>query len=395
MKDVVIVSAKRTAIGSYLGAFVNVSAIELGTVAVKAAIEAAGIRPEQVDHVVLGNVLSAGLGQNPARQVAKLAGIPDEKTASLVSMVCGSGLKAVMEAANQIRTGEVDIVVAGGMESMSNAGHLLQSHRIGIKAGHAKLTDTMLCDGLTDAFGGFHMGITAENLAKQYDISRAEQDRFALQSQNRAEAAITSGRFKDEIAPVVIPSRKGDVVVDNDEFPRFDSSLGSISKPKPAFIKDGSGTVTAANSSGLNDGAAALVLMSKQKAAELKLQPLVEIVAQASAGVDPQTMGYAPVPASSKALQNAGLNIRDIQLVEANEAFASQALAVTRGLDLDPSITNVNGGAIALGHPIGASGARILVTLVNELVKRKQEHGLATLCIGGGQGVAVIVKRPN
>ncbi|WP_432452545.1 MULTISPECIES: acetyl-CoA C-acetyltransferase [unclassified Agarivorans] len=395
MKDVVIVSAKRTAIGSYLGAFVNVSAIELGTVAVKAAIEAAGIRPEQVDHVVLGNVLSAGLGQNPARQVAKLAGIPDEKTASLVSMVCGSGLKAVMEAANQIRTGEVDIVVAGGMESMSNAGHLLQSHRIGIKAGHAKLTDTMLCDGLTDAFGGFHMGITAENLAKQYDISRAEQDRFALQSQNRAEAAITSGRFKDEIAPVVISSRKGDVVVDNDEFPRFDSSLGSISKPKPAFIKDGSGTVTAANSSGLNDGAAALVLMSKQKAAELKLQPLVEIVAQASAGVDPQTMGYAPVPASSKALQNAGLNIRDIQLVEANEAFASQALAVTRGLDLDPSITNVNGGAIALGHPIGASGARILVTLVNELVKRKQEHGLATLCIGGGQGVAVIVKRPN
>lgn len=393
MKDVVIVSAKRTAIGSYLGAYVNVSAIELGTVAVKAAIDAAGIQPEQVDNVVLGNVLSSGLGQNPARQVAIFSGIPHDKTANVISMVCGSGLKAVMEAANQIRTGEADIVVAGGMESMSNAGHVLQSHRTGVKAGHSQLTDTMLCDGLTDAFGGFHMGITAENLAKKYEITREEQDRFATQSQNRAEAAIKAGRFVDEIAPVTIANRKGDIIVDTDEFPRFGSTYESISKPKPAFIRDGSGTVTAANASGLNDGAAALVLMSKEKAQELDLTPLVEIVSQASAGVDPETMGYGPVPSSQKALAAANLSIRDIDLVEANEAFASQALSVCKGLDLDPEITNVNGGAIALGHPIGASGARILVSLVHELTKREKTYGLATLCIGGGQGVSVIVKR--
>ncbi|WED25827.1 acetyl-CoA C-acetyltransferase [Vibrio sp. DW001] len=393
MKEVVIVSAKRTAIGSYLGAYANVSAIDLGVTAVKAAIEEAGIKADQVDNVVLGNVLNGGLGQNPARQVAKFAGVPNDKTANVVSMVCGSGLKAVMDAANQIRLGEAEIVVAGGMESMSNAAHVLQSHRTGVKMGHSQLTDTMLNDGLTDAFGGFHMGITAENLAKKYEISREEQDTFAVQSQNRAEQAITSGRFVNEIAPHTISGRRGDVVVDTDEFPKFGATMASISKPKPAFIRDGSGTVTAANASGLNDGGAALVLMSADKAKELGLKPLATIVSQGSAGVDPETMGYAPVPATEKALKAAGLTVSDIELIEANEAFASQALSVCKGLDLDPSITNVNGGAIALGHPIGASGARILVSLVHELTKREQRYGLATLCIGGGQGVAVVIER--
>ncbi|WP_165311255.1 acetyl-CoA C-acetyltransferase [Vibrio ziniensis] len=393
MKDVVIVSAKRTAIGNYLGSFTNVSAIDLGVTAVTSAIKDAGIDPDQVDNVILGNVLSAGLGQNPARQVARLSGIPDSKTANVVSMVCGSGLKAVMDAANQIRLGEAEIVIAGGMESMSNAGHVLQSHRIGIKMGHSTLTDTMLNDGLTDAFGGFHMGITAENLAKQYAISREEQDTFAVQSQNRAELAVKSGRFAAEIAPHTIHSRRGDIVVDTDEFPRFGSTKETISKPKPAFITDGSGTVTAANASGLNDGAAALVLMSADKAKELGLSPMATIVSQASAGVDPDVMGYAPVPASLKALRNANLDVTDINLIEANEAFASQAISVCRGLGLDSAITNVNGGAIALGHPIGASGARILVTLVHELTKREEQYGLATLCIGGGQGVAVVIER--
>ncbi|WED23390.1 acetyl-CoA C-acetyltransferase [Vibrio sp. JC009] len=393
MKEVVIVSAKRTAIGAYLGAYANVSAIDLGVTAVKAAIEEAGITPEQVDNVVLGNVLSGGLGQNPARQVAKFAGIPNERTANVVSMVCGSGLKAVMDGVNQIRLGEAEIVVAGGMESMSNAGHVLQSHRNGVKMGHSQLTDTMLNDGLTDAFGGFHMGITAENLAKKYEISREEQDAFAVQSQNRAEAAVTSGRFKDEIAPHTIPGRKGDVVVDTDEFPKFGATMESVARPRPAFIRDGSGTVTAANASGLNDGAAALVLMSREKADKLGLKPLATFVSQAAAGVDPEIMGYAPVPATEKALKIAGLDVADMDLVEANEAFASQALSVCKGLDLDPAITNVNGGAIALGHPIGASGARILVTLVHELTKREQRYGLATLCIGGGQACAVVIER--
>ncbi|MFV0448318.1 MAG: acetyl-CoA C-acetyltransferase [Vibrio sp.] len=393
MKNVVIVSAKRTAIGTFLGSFANVSAIDLGVTAVKAAIKEAGIQPEQVDNVILGNVLSGGLGQNPARQVAKFAGIPDEKTANVVSMVCGSGLKAVMDAANQIRLGEAEIVVAGGMESMSNAAYVLQSHRTGVKMGHSQLTDTMLNDGLTDAFGGFHMGITAENLAKQYALTREAQDLFAVQSQNRAQAAIEGGRFIAEIAPHTISSRRGDVVVDTDEFPKFGATMESVSKPKPAFIQDGSGTVTAANASGLNDGAAALVLMSEEKAKELGLNPMATILSQGAAGVDPEIMGYAPVPASIQALARADLTISDIDLIEANEAFASQALAVCSGLDLDPAITNVNGGAIALGHPIGASGARILVTLVHELTKREGRYGLATLCIGGGQGVAVVIQR--
>jgi len=393
MKEVVIVSAKRTAIGSYLGAFVNVSAIDLGVTAVKAALNAAGVKPEQVDNLIFGNVLSSGLGQNPARQIAKFSGVPDEATANVVSMVCGSGLKAVMDGANQIRLGEADIVVAGGTESMSNAAHALKSHRTGVKMGHSSLTDTMLSDGLMDAFGGFHMGITAENIAKKFNISRAEQDAYSVQSQNRAEMAVTSGRFIDEIAPHTISNRRGDIVIDTDEFPKFGATMESISRPNPAFIRDGSGTVTAANASGLNDGAAAIVLMSRDKADELGLIPMASILSQGAAGVDPDIMGYAPVPATEKALKNAGLAINDIHLVEANEAFASQALSVCRGLDLNSTITNVNGGAIALGHPIGASGARILVTLIHELGKREQRYGLATLCIGGGQGVAVIIER--
>jgi len=393
MNDVVIVSAKRTAIGNYLGAFASVPAVELGVTAAKAAIEAAGIDAQQVDNLIFGQVLSAGQGQNPARQVALKVGMKQESNANLVSMVCGSGLKAVMDAANQIRLGEAEIVVAGGMESMSNAAHVLAAHRSGVKMGHSQLTDTMLQDGLTDAFAGYHMGITAENLAKQYSITREAQDKYATQSQNRAEAAINGGRFADEIAPHSIVSRKGELVIDSDEFPKFGATLASVAKPKPAFIRDGSGTVTAANASGLNDGAAALVLMSKQKAEALGLEPMATIKAQSAAGVDPATMGYAPVPASEKALQLAGLTIKDIDLVEANEAFASQALAVCKGLDLDPANTNVNGGAIALGHPIGASGARILVTLLHELTKRDGRYGLATLCIGGGQGVAMVVER--
>jgi len=393
MKDVVIVSAKRTAIGSYLGVFTNVSPIDLGVTAVKAALDAANVKPEQVDNLIFGNVFSAGLGQNPARQIAKFAGIPDQATSNIVSMVCGSGLKAVMDGVLQIQTGESEIVVAGGTESMSNAVYTLDSHRTGAKMGHSQLTDIILNDGLTDAFGGFHMGITAENLAAKYDISREEQDAYALQSQNRAETAITSGRFKDEIAPHTILTRRGETIVDSDEFPRFGATLEAISKPRPAFKKDG--TVTAANASGLNDGAAAVVLMSKEKAVELGLTAMVTIRSQGAAGVDPEIMGYGPVPAAKKALKKAGLTVRDLNLVEANEAFASQSLSVIKGLELDSSITNVNGGAIALGHPIGASGARILVTLLHELTKRKERYGLATLCIGGGQGIALVVENEN
>lgn len=393
MKDVVIVSAKRTAIGSYLGVFTDVSPIDLGVTAVKAALEAANVKPEQVDNLIFGNVFSAGLGQNPARQIAKFSGIPDQATANIVSMVCGSGLKAVMDAVLQIQTGESEIVVAGGTESMSNAVYTLGSHRTGAKMGNSQLTDIVLNDGLIDAFGGFHMGITAENLAEKYNLSREEQDTYALQSQNRAETAITSGRFKDEIAPHTISTRRGDTIVDTDEFPRFGATLKGISKPRPAFKKDG--TVTAANASGLNDGAAAVVLMSKEKAIELGLTPMVTVRSQGAAGVDPEIMGYGPVPATQKALKKSGLTVRDLNLVEANEAFASQSLSVIKGLDLDPSITNVNGGAIALGHPIGASGARILVTLLHELTKRKERYGLATLCIGGGQGVALVVENEN
>ncbi|PKH02069.1 acetyl-CoA C-acyltransferase [Psychromonas sp. MB-3u-54] len=393
MKDVVIVSAKRTAIGSYLGVFNNISPIDLAVTAVKSALDAANVKPQQVDNLIFGNVFSAGLGQNPARQIAKFSGVPDQATANVVSMVCGSGLKAVMDAVLQIQTGESEIVVAGGTESMSNAVHTLDSHRSGVKMGHSQLTDIVLKDGLMDAFGDFHMGITAENLAEKYQLSREEQDAYALQSQNRAETAITSGRFKDEIAAHTISNLRGDTIVDSDEFPRFGATLKAISKARAAFKKEG--TVTAANASGLNDGAAALVLMSKDKAVALGLTPMVTIRAQGAAGVDPEIMGYGPVPATEKALSKAGLRVQDLNLVEANEAFASQSLSVIKGLGLDPAITNVNGGAIALGHPVGASGARILVTLLHELTKRKERYGLATLCIGGGQGVALIVENEN
>jgi acetyl-CoA C-acetyltransferase len=373
--------------------FNNVSPIDLAVTAVKSALEAANVKPQQVDNLIFGNVFSAGLGQNPARQIAKFSGIPDQATANVVSMVCGSGLKAVMDAVLQIQTGESEIVVAGGTESMSNAVYTLDSHRTGTRMGHSQLTDIILKDGLIDAFGDFHMGITAENLAEKYQLSREEQDAYALQSQNRAETAITSGRFKNEIAAHTVSNRRGDTIVDSDEFPRFGATLKTISKARAAFKKDG--TVTAANASGLNDGAAAVVLMSKDKAVALGLTPMVTIRAQGAAGVDPDIMGYGPVPATKKALSKAGLTVQDLNLVEANEAFASQSLSVIKGLNLDPAITNVNGGAIALGHPVGASGARILVTLVHELTKRKERYGLATLCIGGGQGVALIVENEN
>ena len=390
MKDVVIVSAKRTAVGAYLGVFANVSPIDLGVTAVKAALEAANVKPEQVDNLIFGHVLTAGWGQNPARQISINAGLPQGIPSNVVSMVCGSGLKAVMDAVLQIQTGESEIVVAGGTESMSTAAHVLSGLRTGNKMGHAKMVDTMLSDGLTDAFGQMHMGITAENLSDKFEISREEQDAYAVQSQNRAEAAVTSGRFVDEIAPFTISTRRGDTIVDTDEFPRFGATIETISKPRPAFKKDG--TVTAANASGLNDGAAAVVLMSKEKAQELGLTPLVTIRGQGGAGVDPDIMGYGPVPATQKALKKAGLTVSDLNLIEANEAFAAQALTVMKELELDPAITNVNGGAIAIGHPVGASGARILVTLIHEMTKRNDRFGLATLCIGGGQGAALVVE---
>jgi len=391
MKDVVIVSAVRTAIGSFGGMFVNSSAVELGVTAVQGAIEKAGIDAQLVDQVILGNVLAAGHGQNIARQVQIQAGIPQESTAYTVSKVCGSGLKAVSIGLQAIQTGESDVLIVGGTESMSTANYTLDGNRWGNKFGHSQMTDTILSDGLTDAFTDIHMGITAENLAEKFSISREEQDAFALQSQQRANAAIESSRFANEIVAHTIKTRKGDIVCDKDEFPRASTTLEGLAKLRPAFKKDG--TVTAGNASGLNDGAAALLLMSAEKAQQLGLKPLAKIVSHASAGVDPSIMGYGPVPAVQKALAKAELTVADLDIVEANEAFASQALSVMRGLDLDPAKTNLNGGAISLGHPIGASGARILVTLLHELEKQDKRYGLATLCIGGGQGTALIVER--
>ncbi|MBC7087872.1 MAG: acetyl-CoA C-acetyltransferase [Tissierellales bacterium] len=392
MKEVVIVSAVRTPIGAYGGAFKDFSAVELGVVAVKEALNRANVNPEMVDEVIFGNVLQAGLGQNVARQVSMGAGIPEYVTSFTVNKVCGSGLKTVALAAQAIKAGDADIVVVGGTENMSQAPYLLKNHRWGQRMGNGEILDYMVDDGLTDVFNHYHMGITAENVAEKYNITREEQDQFALTSQLRAEEAIKSGRFKDEIVPVVIPQRKGDPkVVDTDEYPRFGTTIEALSKLRPAFKKDG--TVTAGNASGINDGAAALVVMSKEKADELGITPLAEIVSYAAAGVDPSIMGTGPIPASRKALEKAGLTIEDIELVEANEAFASQALSVAKDLNLNLDITNVNGGAIALGHPIGASGARILVTLIHEMKKRDNKLGLATLCIGGGQGITMIVKR--
>ena len=391
MKEVVIVSACRTAIGTFGGTLKGVPAVDLGATVVKEAVKRAGIKPEQVDELIFGNVLQAGLGQNPARQVSIKAGLPIETTAFTINIVCGSGLKSVALAANQILAGESDIVVAGGCENMSAAPYAVPAGRWGARMFNTQMIDVMVNDGLWDAFNQYHMGITAENVAEQWGLTREMQDEFAVASQNKAEAAIKSGRFKDEIVPVVIKGKKGDIVFDTDEHPKFGSTLEKVSKLKPAFKKDG-GTVTAANASGINDSAAAFVVMSKEKADELGLKPMATIVSYATGGVDPKIMGVGPVPASRKALAKAGLTIEDIDLIEANEAFAAQSLAVAKELNFDMSKVNVNGGAIALGHPIGASGARILVTLIYEMQKRGAKYGLATLCIGGGQGQALIVK---
>ncbi len=392
MRDVVIVSAVRTPVGSFGGALGQITAVELGSIAIKEAINRAGISPDQVEEVIMGNVLSTALGQNTARQASIKAGVPQEVPAWTVSKVCGSGLKAIVCAAQAIISGDAEVIVAGGMESMSLSSYALPKARTGYRMGNDTILDTMIVDGLTDAFHNIHMGLTAENIAEQFEITREAQDNFSASSQNRAENAIKSGKFAEEIVPVSIPQRKGDpVVISQDEFPRFGTTSESLSKLRPAFKKDG--TVTAGNASGINDGAAAVVVMSQEKALALGLTPLATITSWASAGVDPLIMGTGPIPASRKALAKAGLKIEDIDLVEANEAFASQALEVVKELQLDLSKTNVNGGAVALGHPIGASGARILVTLLHEMKRQEARRGLATLCIGGGQGIAMIVER--
>ncbi len=388
--DIVIVGAARTAVGAFSGAFANTPAHDLGAVAIKEALRRAKVEAAEVDEVVLGQVLAAGQGQNPARQAAMAAGIPQEKTAWGLNQLCGSGLRTVAIGLQQIANGDADIIVAGGMESMSLAPHAAYM-RAGTKMGDVKFTDTMIKDGLWDAFHGYHMGTTAENVATKYQISREEQDRFAVASQNKAEAAQKAGRFKDEIAPVTISTRKGDIVVDSDEYPRHGATLEAMAKLRPAFSKDG--TVTAGNASGLNDGAAALVIMTAKEAARRGLTPLARIASWATAGVDPQIMGTGPIPSTRKALEKAGWKVGDLDLVEANEAFAAQALAVNKDLGWNPDIVNVNGGAIAIGHPIGASGARVLVTLLHEMAKRDAKKGLATLCIGGGMGVAMAVER--
>jgi acetyl-CoA C-acetyltransferase len=388
--DIVIVSAARTPVGAFNGAFANLPAHELGKVAIKAALERAGVEGKQVSEVILGQILTAGQGQNPARQASIAAGIPVETPAWGVNQLCGSGLRTVALGYQAILNGDSDIVVAGGQESMSVAPHCAYL-RAGVKMGDFNMIDTMIKDGLWDAFNGYHMGNTAENVAKQWQITRQQQDEFAVKSQNKAEAALKSGRFKDEIAPVTIKSRKGDVVVDTDEYPKSGVTMDSIAKLRPAFDKEG--TVTAANASGINDGAAAVVLMKASEAAKRGKTPLARIVSWAHAGVDPSIMGTGPIPSSRAALKKAGWKIEDLDLIEANEAFAAQACAVNKDLGWDTSKVNVNGGAIALGHPIGASGARVLVTLLHEMQKRNVKKGLATLCIGGGMGIAMCVER--
>ena len=392
MKKVVIVSACRTAIGAFGGTLKDVPAAELGALVVKEAVSRAGIKPEQVDEVIFGNVLQAGLGQNVARQVTLKAGLPIETTAVTINIVCGSGLKSVAMAANQILAGESEIVVCGGTENMSAAPYAIPTARWGARMNNNKIVDVMVNDGLWDAFNQYHMGITAENVAEKYGITREMQDEFAVASQSKAEAAIKAGKFKDEIVPVVIHGKKGDTVFDTDEHPKFGTTIEKVAKLKPAFKRDG-GTVTAANASGINDSAAALVVMSKEKADELGIKPLCTIKSYASAGVDPKIMGVGPVPACKKALDKAGLKVEDLDLIEANEAFAAQSVAVKKDLNFDPEKINVNGGAIALGHPIGASGCRILITLIYEMMKRDSKYGLATLCIGGGMGTTMIVER--
>lgn len=392
MKEVVIVSGVRTAIGNFGGALKDVSAAKLGEIVIREALKRGGVDPEQVDDVYMGCILQAGAGQGIARQASVNAGIPVEVPATTLNMLCGSGLRAVSLGMQTILTGDNDVVVAGGTESMSQAAYVLPKARWGVRMGHDSLVDTMISDALTDAFHQYHMGVTAENLAEKYSLSREEQDAFAAASQNKAEKAMAAGKFKDEIVPVEIPQRKGDpLVFDQDEFPKAGMTAEKLSKLRPAFQKEG--TVTSGNASGINDGAAAVVIMSKEKADELGLKPLATIVSYGSAGVDPAIMGIGPVSATEKALKKAGLTIHDMDLIEANEAFAAQALSVGKELGWNPDKVNVNGGAIALGHPVGASGARILITLLHEMEKQNATYGLATLCIGGGMGTSLIVKR--
>lgn len=392
MREVVIASAVRTALGSFGGSLKDVPAVDLGALVIKEALNKAGVKPECVDEVLMGNVIQAGLGQNPARQAAVKAGLPVEIPSMTINKVCGSGLRCVALAAQMIKAGDADVIVAGGMENMSQGPYVLRTARFGQRMGDGKMVDAMVNDALTDAFNGYHMGITAENIAEQWELTREMQDEFAANSQIKAEAAIKAGRFKDEIVPVVIPQRKGDpIVFDTDEFPRFGTTAEKLAKLRPAFKKDG--TVTAGNASGINDGAAALVVMSAEKAKELGVTPICKIVSYGSKGLDPSIMGYGPFYATKKALEGTGLTVADLDLIEANEAFAAQSLAVAKDLEFDMSKVNVNGGAIALGHPVGASGARILVTLLHEMMKRDAKRGLATLCIGGGMGTALIVER--
>jgi acetyl-CoA C-acetyltransferase len=390
MTEIVIASAARTPVGSFNGAFASLPAHVLGQVAIQAALARAGVKPEEVDEVILGQILSAGAGQNPARQAAVAAGIPVERTAFGINQLCGSGLRAVALAAQQIATGDASIVVAGGQESMTQSPHCANL-RAGQKMGSLELVDTMLKDGLWDAFHGYHMGNTAENVAQKYQLTREEQDRFAAESQRKAGEAMKAGRFRDEIAPVTVKGRKGDVIVENDEYPKPETTMDVLTKLRPAFAKDG--TVTAGNASGINDGAAVAVVMSAAEAAKRGIAPMARIVSWATAGVDPSIMGTGPIPASRKALQKAGWSLDSLDLIEANEAFAAQACAVNKDLGWDPAKVNVNGGAIALGHPIGASGARVLNTLLFEMQRRGAKRGLATLCIGGGMGVAMCVER--
>ncbi|MGG7076365.1 acetyl-CoA C-acetyltransferase [Clostridium sardiniense] len=392
MRDVVIVSAVRTALGSFGGSLKDVPAADLGALVIKEAVKRAGIKPEMVEEVLMGNVIQAGLGQNVARQATIKAGLPNEVSAMTINKVCGSGLRAVSLAAQMIKAGDTDVVVAGGMENMSRAPYLLDTARWGQRMGNGKMVDSMINDALWDAFNNYHMGVTAENIAKEWNLTREEQDEFAVASQNKAERAIKEGRFKDEIVPVVIPQRKGEPkVFDTDEFPRFGATIEGLGKLRPAFQKEG--TVTAGNASGINDGAAAFVVMSAEKAEALGLKPMAKILSYGSRGLDPAIMGYGPFHATKKALEGTGLEVKDIDLIEANEAFAAQSLAVAKDLGFDMSKVNVNGGAIALGHPVGASGARILVTLLHEMEKRDAKTGLATLCIGGGMGTALVVER--
>lgn len=392
MREVVIVSAVRTPIGAFGGSLKDVSAADLGALVIKEAVNRAGIKSELVEEVIMGNVIQAGLGQNVARQAAVKAGLPVEVPAMTINKVCGSGLRTVALAAQMIKAGDCDVVVAGGMESMSQAPYILKSARWGQRMGDGKIVDSMVNDALTDAFNNYHMGITAENIAKEWNLSREEQDTFAINSQNKAERAIKEGRFKDEIVPVTIPQRKGEPkIFDTDEYPRFGATVEALGKLKPAFTKNG--TVTAGNASGINDGAAAFVIMSAEKAEELGIKPMAKILSYGSKGLEPSIMGYGPFHATKKALEGTGLTVEDLDLIEANEAFASQSLAVAKDLGFNMEKVNVNGGAIALGHPVGASGGRILVTLLHEMKKRDAKKGLATLCIGGGMGTALIVER--